>query len=221
MPRWRLFKLWGHEIFLEPLFLLLIAFFVFSGVNSADTLIQNLVTWIPALVIGILWHELGHAIAIKRLGFGNSTIVLQGLGGVTINAGGPRPPKKAIIISLAGPAFSFSLTLIFGLAAFFYPNDDLLNTSFTYIAGVNAVLGVFNLLPINPLDGGHVMLHSFRHFMKNERKALRYTAIISLIVAGLLGAAALFFNAFIVIIIVLMIGYMNYQILQQLGGARR
>ena len=216
MPRWRLFKIWGHEVFMEPVFLLLLAFFVFSSVTSATSLIENVVIWIPALTIGILWHELGHAIAIKRFGYGPSTIVLQGFGGVTINRSGKRPPKKSIIISLAGPAFSLSLTLIFGLAWYFYPNDDLLKLSFGGIAGVNGVLAFFNLLPINPLDGGHVLLHSLRLFLKNERKALLYTVYVSLALLAALFALSIYGGQFFLVIIVLFIGFQNFQIYQAL-----
>lgn len=215
MPRWRLFKVGGHEVFLEPLFLLLIAFFVFSGLQSASQFATNLL-WAPILFIGVLWHEFGHAIAIKKYGYGPSTIILQGLGGVTINQNrGNSPPGKSIVISLAGPAFSLSLTVIFGLAAFFYPGDDLIGTFFTLMAWVNGVWAVFNLLPINPMDGGHVVLHALRAKFP-ARKALRYSAISSLVVLAILAVPLLyFFDPFLTIILMLLFGMQNVQVLKQ------
>lgn len=184
MPRWKLFSVGGHVVYLEPIFLLLVAFFVFSGLTSAAQLPEKLL-WIPILFIGVLWHEFGHAIAIKAFGYGPSTIVLQGLGGVTINERrGGSPPGKSIAISFAGPLFSFSLTLLFGLAAFFYPGDDLLGTFFYLMALVNGFWGVFNLIPIAPLDGGHIVLHALR-FKFTQRKALLYSAYSSLAVLAL------------------------------------
>ncbi len=191
MPRWKLFTVRGHDVYLEPVFLVLVAIFVFMGMRSAAELPSRLL-WIVILPVSILWHEFGHAIAIKKYGNGPSTIVLQGLGGVTINRRrASEPPKESLVISAAGPAFSFSLTLVFGLLAFLYPGEDLLDEFFTMMAFVNAFWGVFNLLPIAPLDGGHIVQHVLS-FKMPKRKALLYSAYVSLVAIVVLLVPATF-----------------------------
>jgi Zn-dependent protease len=216
MPRWKLFELRGNKVFLEPLFLLLVAFFVFSGLTSASQLGAKLL-WVPILFIGVLWHEFGHAFAIQHFGYGPSKIVLQGLGGVTINERrGGSPPGKSIVISFAGPLFSFSLTLIFGLAAYFYPGQDLLNQFFYLMALVNGFWGVFNLLPIAPLDGGHIVLHALRAKFP-RRKALLYSAYSSLAVLALSAIPLLMFvDPLFTILLALIFAAHNWRILQAL-----
>ena len=191
MPRWKLFTIGGHEVYREPLFLLLIGFFVFAGLTSSSQFAERLL-WAPILFIGVLWHEIGHAMAIKRFGYGSSVIVLQGMGGVTINNRRNTPPGRAAVISVAGPVFSLSLTLIFGIAAFLYPSQDLLGTFFYLMAAVNAFWAVFNLLPIAPLDGGHIVLHGLRAKFP-QRKAYLYSAYSSLAVLALLAVPMLMF----------------------------
>ncbi len=218
MPRWRLFKIWGNEIFMEPVFLALIAFFVFSGVNNSAQLVSGLLI-APVLFFGLLWHELGHAITTKKMGYGNSQIVMQGMGAVAISRRPANtPPKKAALISVMGPLFSLSITLVFGLIYAFVPMGEIpLLKEFVYkMAMYNGVWAVFNLLPINPLDGGHIMLAGFRGLFKNDRKAYLTTAYVSLGVLAVLALVANAYIGFMGIIIAVMVGFTNIQIIQQL-----
>ena len=219
MPRWKLFTIWGSPVYVEPLFLLLVAFFVFSGLTSVTQFAEQLM-WAPVLFIGILWHEIGHALAIKKFGYGNSVIVLQGLGGVTINQRGETPPGKAAVISVAGPIFSFSLTLVFGLAAFLIPGEGLLNHLCFLMAAANLFWGVFNLLPISPLDGGHIVLHGLRAKFP-RRKAYLYSAYSSLAAMALIGIPMVaIFNMSLIFIVIL--GFLfvshNMQIIRAVQG---
>lgn len=65
------------------------------------------------------------------------------------------------IVALAGPLSNISLALIFGLIMRFGTQFGILNSSFLYIAGyvvlINLVLAIFNLVPIPPLDGSHLL----------------------------------------------------------------
>jgi Zn-dependent protease len=244
--RWHLFDLFGHRIYMEPFFLGLIALFSLMGISASqggvDLIVLNTLIWAPTIFIGVLVHELGHALTLKYFGYGPSTIVLQAFGGVTINERrGDSPPGKSIAISLAGPAFSFlvalaawlglvlvsgggiprGLTEIGGVGSFF--------AYFFYImALINVVWAVFNLLPINPLDGGHVVLHALRGLYKNRAKAMYYSAYSSLVVLGVLVVGSLLFpilDPFFLLIIAFFFGMQNWQILQQLrrggpGGGR-
>ncbi len=219
--RWHLFTLGGHRVYLEPFFLILIAIFVFMGLNEASQLANQLM-WAPILFIGVLFHEFGHAVVTKRLGFGTSTIILQGFGGVAINESKlPRTPGKSILISLAGPGASLLLALISYVALIALRNSGGGPSLLMYFLELNSLINVFwagfNMLPINPMDGGHVVLHSLRKFF-TTRQALYYSAVSSLVVLALLGLGALAFGYgnFILIIILIMFGMQNIQIIKQL-----
>lgn len=232
---WHLFDLRGHPIYVNPLFLALIALFSFIGL-SADTadlmmVLERVGIWAPTLFFGILFHEIGHAAALKRFGFGTSDIVLHGFGGVTINRRRQSAPAgQSIAISLAGPFASFLLAFV-SFGAYYALTGGVSSAGsagffhrFLYIMGlINVVWGVFNLLPINPLDGGHVVLHALRGKYNNRRKAMRQTAIVSLVTVGIVVVVsiALGFQPLFFILIAFIFGFQNWQILQSSGRGYR
>jgi len=241
---WHLFDLAGHPTYVNPLFLGLIGLFAFLGVSARTatifTLVENILIWVPTLFIGILLHELGHATAMKRFGYGTSKIVLHGFGGVTINTRRQSaPPGKSIVISLAGPALSF-LTAAVSFGAYYLLVGTVgagasgaggvvlgFFVRLLYVMGlINVVWGVFNLLPINPLDGGHVVLHFLRGRLGNRRKAMYYTALTSL--AAIAGLALFtifvpFLDPLFALVLGAIFGVMNWRTLEQTqnsGGPR-
>jgi Zn-dependent protease len=231
--RWKIFSIAGNDIFVTPFFLLLIGIFSFMGLQagSGATALANVVVWAPVLFIGVLLHELGHAFAMQKFGYGASTIILHGFGGVTINRRRRNsPPGKSIAISLAGPAASLLLGLTFiGLMYSLGYTPDwpgaymrqgeigvaLLNT----MAGINIFWAVFNMIPINPMDGGHVVLHAMRGILDDQRKAVRYSAMSSLALIVLFVPLGIFFaDPFLLVIFAAIFAYQNWQILKQTGN---
>lgn len=230
--QWHILTLFGHPIYLDMFFLILIGIFAFMGVRAGsglDVLIKGLL-WAPTLFLGILIHELGHALTIQGFGYGTSKIVLHGFGGVTINQRRQSASAgQSILISFAGPAASALLgmaslgvfVLYQGVKSFtsfgtLVQGNDLLGQFFGLMAVINIVWAIFNLLPINPMDGGHIVLHTLRAVLEDNKKAAYYSATTSLVV---LGGAILFFgligalNLFLILILGLF-AYQNYQILQ-------
>ncbi len=119
---------------------------------------------IPAglLLFGsVLLHELGHAITAQRYGIRIVGINLHLLGGMALMAHPPKTPKQEMVIAAAGPAVSFllgflflGLTLVTGASlsmAAPLPVDLL-----AYGAAINLMMGLFNLLPALPMDGGRI-----------------------------------------------------------------
>lgn len=227
--RWKLFSIAGNDIYVTPFFLLLVAFFSFMGLQagSGALALANLVVWAPVLFIGVLLHELGHAFAMQQFGYGSSTIVLHGFGGVTINRQRQNsPPGKSIAISLAGPAASLLLGLAF--IGVMYMTGNSVGNIGTYLrdgqvlielantmAIINIFWAVFNMIPINPMDGGHVVLHALRGVFKNQRKAMRYSAMSSLaLIVILTPIGILFAEPFLLLIFAAMFGFQNWQILK-------
>lgn len=110
----------------------------------------------------ILAHELGHALTARRFGIHTESIALHVFGGVARLLGEPRTPRQEFLVAAAGPAVSLGLAGLFGLLATALPDSSphgllVMDAIFGYLALANLVLGVFNLLPGFPLDGGRVL----------------------------------------------------------------
>lgn len=108
----------------------------------------------------ILAHELGHALVALRHGVGVSGITLWLMGGVAKLDRQAPSARSEFQIAIAGPAVSFGLGLFFAsvgvIVAEIEPNR-LAIAVLAWLAGVNIILAVFNLLPAAPLDGGRVL----------------------------------------------------------------
>ncbi|WP_256368969.1 site-2 protease family protein [Aquisphaera insulae] len=109
----------------------------------------------------IVLHELGHALMARRFGIGTLDITLSPIGGVARLERLPRAPGAEILIALAGPAVTFAIVLgLFGLQIFGLldgGDNSALGDLGTSLLIVNLVLGLFNLIPAFPMDGGRVL----------------------------------------------------------------
>jgi Zn-dependent protease/predicted transcriptional regulator len=107
----------------------------------------------------VLLHELSHTIVARKSGLRVPSITLFLFGGAAETTGEPRTPEAELRIALVGPLTSFALAALFWLAASLAAGEarPLLVTVLRYLAGINLALGVFNLLPGLPLDGGRVL----------------------------------------------------------------
>jgi Zn-dependent protease len=107
----------------------------------------------------ILAHELAHSLMALRAGIPIPAITLFLFGGVSHMSEEPRKPGAELRIAVAGPLMSFALAALFWLlhAAMRGIAVPLVATGLSYLAWVNTALGVFNLLPGLPLDGGRIL----------------------------------------------------------------
>lgn len=104
-----------------------------------------------ALFGSVLLHELGHAVVARRFGVSTHRIVLYPFGGIASLDREPDTPRAEALVALAGPGVNFALVLAaLPLAALGVPGVGL------FIA-VNLGLGLFNLVPAFPMDGGRVL----------------------------------------------------------------
>jgi Zn-dependent protease len=112
------------------------------------------------LLASLLTHELAHAIVARRAGVKVFDVTLWIFGGVTRLGGHAKTPQTAFRIAVAGPATSLLLAAIFAGAGAVLrtlgAGHIILGVAW-WLAGINALLGVFNLLPGAPLDGGQVL----------------------------------------------------------------
>ena len=105
----------------------------------------------------LLAHELAHAVVARHYGMPVKRITLWMLGGMTELGGEPPSPRADAIIAAAGPATSLLLGGAFAALAWLIGTSGLIGAATMWLAGVSLLLGVFNLLPGAPLDGGRVL----------------------------------------------------------------
>ncbi|WP_291569413.1 M50 family metallopeptidase [Clostridium sp. UBA4548] len=105
----------------------------------------------------ILTHEIIHLITARVLGFSGFSVEILPIGAVLkLRDLEEATPKEDLIISISGPLGNFCIALIGGIINCFY-NSNLL----VQIVNYNLVLGVFNLIPAYPLDGGRILKDIF------------------------------------------------------------
>lgn len=122
------------------------------------------------LFLLVTLHELGHSMAAMRYGVPVEQIVLLPIGGVAQLKRIPENPTQELVIAIAGPAVNFGIAILLTAAAFAFgiqidnPAAILaglqritFESIFGYIFFYNIFLGVFNLLPAFPMDGGRVL----------------------------------------------------------------
>ena len=108
----------------------------------------------------LLAHELAHALVAKANGVRVERITLWLFGGVAELSGQVRRPGADFAVAIVGPATSVVLGVVFGGLALGLDAagaDGLLVSGAAYLAVVNLMLAIFNLLPAAPLDGGRVL----------------------------------------------------------------
>lgn len=159
----KLFRVHGIRLEVHFTFLILLAIFGHEG-------------WTYAGAIGVIWgclllvsvfacvilHELGHSIVAMRYGVHVQRILLLPIGGMAQFDRIPREPGRELAITLAGPAVNF---VLFGLLALVLHGFSIeqvapfplnLRQLAYSLAAINLVMGVFNLIPVFPMDGGRI-----------------------------------------------------------------
>lgn len=112
------------------------------------------------LLASLLAHELAHAVVARRMGVSVGDVTLWLFGGVTTLQGEAKTPKSAFRIAIAGPATSLALAAAFAGVAAALSTVRAVPIAVSvawWLAAINLLLGLFNLLPGAPLDGGRVV----------------------------------------------------------------
>jgi Zn-dependent protease len=109
----------------------------------------------------VLLHEYGHALTARRFGIETEDITLYPIGGVARLRRLPRAPGAELLIALAGPAVNFgivaALSVLGAVGLDQLVADSMLGRFLDQLLMINLVLGLFNLIPAFPMDGGRVL----------------------------------------------------------------
>jgi stage IV sporulation protein FB len=198
------FALFGIPIRVHPLFWLA---GLLLGSSKPDG--PRLLVWMVAFLLGILCHELGHALVMRSQGC-FSWITLYGLGGLAScdrsRTTGRYPDSwRQIAVAAAGPLAGFLLAAIvvgaviaskhtiicewgapYGLTVY---TDEVIGKPIVsyfvnYLLFVTVVYGILNLLPVYPLDGGQIAREILTMILGPD--GVRASLILSMIVAACL-----------------------------------
>ena len=122
-----------------------------------------LVYWIVAVAgsvlfyVSLLAHELSHSLLARRYGVKVSGITLWLFGGVSSLEGEPASARSEALIAVVGPLSSLLVAAIAFVIAVATSFNHLVSLLFSWLALVNLSLGLFNLVPAFPLDGGRLL----------------------------------------------------------------
>jgi Zn-dependent protease len=122
----------------------------------------------------VLGHELSHAVVARRFGVRIASITLFVFGGFASMEGEPRRPRDEALIALAGPLSS----LLFAAALIVIDlvvHQEQVAALVGWLAFINLSLGIFNLVPGFPMDGGRV-LRALLWRLRGDRYAATRTA---------------------------------------------
>ncbi|MFZ3341296.1 MAG: site-2 protease family protein [Terriglobales bacterium] len=173
-------RLFGIEIRIHLTFLFLLVFVWSTEANSQDpTAILRGLGLVGIIFGSVVLHELGHALVARGTGIPAKSIILLPIGGITMLDEAQAMPdplnawKREVRISVAGPLVNLAIagvtalilvTVIHGFSLMTRPlmhSNALLRS----IVWANIYLGLFNLLPAYPMDGGRVLRAIFSRKM--------------------------------------------------------
>jgi len=202
----------GMSVFGVPIrfhftFLLLLVFLIFVGVGGKQSGATTAI-YVIALFGSVLLHEICHAAVARLYGLRTREIVMFPIGGVSRLESQPKA-KQEPLIALAGPAAN----LIIGVALLATQHDFLPLEKLTVptdanllerIALGNLLLGVFNLLPAYPMDGGRI-LRSLIALRKPEDEATQIAASAGRFLAIAMGLFGLLSQNFVLIFVAMFV----------------
>lgn len=205
-----LFRIFDIEMRIHWTFVLILVYGAFAfGDSTAGPILGALygVLIVLLLFACVTLHELGHALVARYFGVKVPHITLLPIGGVASLERMPDRPVEELLIAIAGPLVNFALVLVlmpFVLLALAADGSQITTSSILgilsmqriqpgvigivyFLVSANLGLGIFNLLPAFPMDGGRIL----RALLAMSMPYVRATRIASFIGRGMAGLFAL------------------------------
>ncbi len=152
----------GITVYISPTWLLMAAVLVYLYANSAEANLASTTdryivaaAFVVLLYASVLVHELAHCVVARGFGLPVRRVLLYPLGGFSEIEQEPGTPAREALISAAGPLVSLAIAGVgFGLAK--VVSSGLTHQLIAQLFVANLIVGIFNLLPGLPLDGGRI-----------------------------------------------------------------
>lgn len=213
------FKLFGFPISIQGSFVLTIGFIGFISFNDQ---IDRIIAFVVIGVLAVLIHEFGHAFAARSQGtIGTPEISLAGMAGLTRYRLEEAPGRlQSIFISFAGPLTGIVLGAIILGVRLSGVVEETPFISDLFLIGLFTTFGwsAFNLVPIVPLDGGHIMTDILPG---NPMERRRRAAWVSIAIAAILAPVLWFVtNLLFAPLILGFMAWQNYTSLKNLPAVK-
>lgn len=163
---WRIGSLLGIPLFIDPSWFVIVALIAFAKgwdwqLEYADW--GGVLAWTAGLITAlllfgsVLLHELGHSLVARSQGIHVNSITLFLFGGMAALDRESKTPGEAFQVAIAGPLVSLALFCLLHLCQLELPTHSPPAVMLEQVAHINLVLGLFNLIPGLPLDGGQIL----------------------------------------------------------------
>ncbi|MDA7705244.1 site-2 protease family protein [Rickettsiales bacterium] len=200
-------KLFGINVQIHWSFLFLLLFFFFSSLYQNSGMEEAIarVLFIISIFGCVILHEFGHALTARKFGCKTKRIIIFPLGGIAEMAKLPEKPSQEFLVAIAGPMVNFVIAalLYLHLESFQYldfEENNLIKNNFTEnLLNINIILGVFNLIPAFPMDGGRI-LRSLLAIKFNRAKATKIAANLGQFIAIIFIILGFSYNIFLIFI---------------------
>ena len=158
---------------------------LYPGQSTATYWIVSLIAAL-LLFVSVLLHELAHSLVARRRGLPVKNITLFIFGGVSNIEQEPKDPGIEFQVAVVGPLTSILIGVVcFLLQLPLRGTNSPLEEILYYLAVTNILLGVFNLIPAFPLDGGRVLRSIVWRLTGNMRQATRVASLTGQFIAYL------------------------------------
>ena len=187
---WRIGSLFGIPLLIDYSWFVILALAT-SEYASSYRVWGPALSWSAGLAIAlllfgsVLLHELGHSLAAMSQGIKVNSITLFLFGGIASIDSESKTPGQAFQVAIAGPLVSLALFIILGLGSQVLPPTNLLKIITEKVAVINLVLGLFNLIPGLPLDGGQVLKAAIWKITGSRFAGVRWAANIGQVLGWL------------------------------------
>ncbi len=177
-------KIKGIPLRIHPSWFLLFLYFTLSAKDQFETLLDGQASiwngWLIGaftsvlLFFSVLLHELAHSFAAIGEGLKVKDITLFFLGGMSNLEKECKTSKGSLKIAISGPIVSLLLAfLMILLGNKLSVSNIIISNLFKQVGSLNLLIGVFNLLPIIPLDGGVILKSLIWHFTGSKRAGIK------------------------------------------------
>ena len=184
MVSWEVMKIKGIPLRIHPSWFLVFLYFTLSARDQFETLLDGQASmwngWLIGaftsvlLFLSVLLHELAHSFVAMGEGLKVRDITLFFLGGMANLENECQTSKGSLKIAISGPIVSLLLAfLMILLSNSLSISNIIFSNLFKQVGSLNLLIGVFNLLPIIPLDGGVILKSLIWYFTGSKRKGIK------------------------------------------------